>query len=46
MLVNPVLEDAVNPDAVKMLVHNPLAYKQMIADCVAVSKSIAGELAN
>ena len=42
MLSNPVLEDAVNADAVQMLIHHPHAYKQMVQDCVVASKRVEG----
>lgn len=44
MLSNPVLEDAVNSDAVQMLVHHPHAYKQMVQDCVSASQRVEGSL--
>ena len=43
MLSNPVLENAVNPDAVHMIRHTPRAYYQMIYDCVAASKDVEGK---
>lgn len=44
MLSNPVLEDAVNSDAVQMLVHHPHAYKQMVQDCVSASQRVEAGL--
>ena len=42
MLSNPVLENAVNLDAVQMLIHHPHAYKQMVQDCVSASQRVEG----
>ena len=42
MLCNPVLEGAINMEAVEMLKHSPHAYGQMTQDCVAASQRVEG----
>ncbi|KAK2158312.1 hypothetical protein LSH36_173g09005 [Paralvinella palmiformis] len=44
MLSNPVLENAVNLEAVNMLVNSPQKYKQMMLDCVAASQRVEAGL--
>jgi len=46
MLSNPVLENAVNLEAVSMLVNSPQKYKQMMLDCVAASQRVEGTVKN
>ncbi|CAH1773546.1 unnamed protein product [Owenia fusiformis] len=38
LLSNPVLDDAINPDAAAMLVNSYHSYKQMAQDCVLASR--------
>ncbi|XP_064626497.1 ubiquitin-conjugating enzyme E2 U-like [Lineus longissimus] len=44
LLSNPVLNNAVNTDAVDMIMNNPHAYKQMVLDCVSASQRIEAGL--
>ena len=45
MLSNPVLENAVNLEAVTLLMNSPHAFKQMVQDCVVASQRVEGRLA-
>ena len=42
MLCNPVLVNAVNIEAVEMMLNSPLSYKQIVLDCVAASQRVEG----
>ncbi|CAH1244045.1 UBE2U [Branchiostoma lanceolatum] len=44
LLSNPVVEDAVNDDAAKMLVRNPDRYLEMVRSCVDASKRVQAGL--
>ncbi|XP_074642654.1 ubiquitin-conjugating enzyme E2 U-like isoform X2 [Tubulanus polymorphus] len=44
LLSNPVLDNAVNTEAVDMILNNPHAYKQMVLDCVAASRRVEAGL--
>ena len=43
LLPNPVLEDAVNPSAVRIFASSPSGFRQTVLDCVLASKRVEGE---
>ena len=43
MLSNPVVDGAVNEEAVDILQNSPDLYKQMVVDCVNASQKVFGK---
>ena len=43
LLVNPVLENAVNPSAARIFASSPSGFRQTVLDCVLASKRVEGE---
>ena len=44
LLVNPVLEKAVNTGAAKIFASSPSGFRQTVLDCVLASKRVEGEV--
>ena len=43
LLVNPVLENAVNPSAARIFASSPSGFRQTVLDCVLASRRVEGE---
>ena len=44
LLSNPVLENAVNPNAAQIFASSPTSFRQMVLDCVLASKRVEGKI--
>ena len=44
LLGNPVLKNAVNPNAARIFASSPSGFRQTVLDCVLASKRVEGEL--
>ena len=44
LLSNPVIEDAVNPNAAQIFASSPTSFRQMVLDCVLASKRVEGKI--
>ncbi len=44
LLCKPVLDNAVNMEAVTLIKHSPHTYHQMVLDCVAASQRVEGKI--
>lgn len=43
MLVDPVLDQTVNSEALDLLLYSPHSYNQMVQTCVSASQRVQGE---
>ena len=44
LLSNPVIENAVNPNAAQIFASSPTSFRQMVLDCVLASKRVEGKI--